>query len=90
MHERALVADLFAKLEELARSSGGARVRRIRVWCGALSHLTEGSLRDQLAERARGTALEGVEVEVVRSSDLDDPRAEGVVLESVTLDDGDG
>ncbi len=80
----------MAKVEELAAASGGARVRRLRVWCGALSHLTERMLREQLAERGRGTALEGAEVEVVCSTDLDDPRAQGVVLESVPLDDGDG
>jgi hypothetical protein len=55
---------------------------RIRVRLGALSHLTPEHLRAHLAD----TPLAGVAVDFGPALDPTDPRAQSVLLESVTLE----
>jgi hydrogenase nickel incorporation protein HypA/HybF len=85
MHEKALMDDLMAKILAVAEAEGGARVTRIAVWLGALSHFTPEHFREHFDDAARGTLAEGAQVEVMLDDDLTDPRAQGVVLESVVV-----
>ena len=85
MHERALMDDLMAKIIGVADAEGGVRVTRIRVWLGALSHFTPEHFREHFDDAARGTLAEGAAVEATLDDDLSDPRAQGVVLESVVV-----
>jgi len=89
MHEEALLKDLVRKLEEVARAHGVDQVRGFTVWIGGLSHLTEEQFRARFPLMARGTAAEGARIRVERSSDLADPRAQGVVLVNVEIDPDD-
>ena len=85
MHEKALMDDLMAKILGVAAAEGGARVTRVTVWLGALSHFTPEHFREHFDDAARGTLAEGAEVEATLDDDLADPRAQGVVLESVVV-----
>jgi len=85
MHEKALMDDLMAKILGVADAEGGARVTLIRVWLGALSHFTPEHFREHFDDAARGTLAEGAQVEAMLDDDLTDPRAQGVVLESVVV-----
>ena len=85
MHEKALMDDLMAKIIAVAEAEGGARVTRIAVWLGALSHFTPEHFREHFDDAARGTLAEGAQVEAMLDDDLTDPRAQGVVLESVVV-----
>jgi hydrogenase nickel incorporation protein HypA/HybF len=85
MHEEAVLRDLVRKVEEVARANGAERVTRVRLWVGALSHLSETGLGERWALATRATPLEGCEVEVEMSTDARDPRAGGVVLRSVDV-----
>ena len=87
MHEEALLRDLMRKIEEIARANGSVRVRRVRVWIGALSHLSEQQLCRGWSDRTQGTVAEGSVVEVELSHDRTDPRAMGVVLKSIDTED---
>jgi len=89
MHEEAVLRDLVRKLDEVARTNGVPRIRGFTVWIGGLSHLTEEQLRGRFPMAARGTAAEGARLRVERSTDLTDPRAQGVVLVNVDLDEPD-
>jgi hydrogenase nickel incorporation protein HypA/HybF len=86
MHEKALLDDLLAKILEVADAEGGVSVTRIRVHLGALSHFTPGHFREHFVDAARGTLAEGAEVEAELGDDPADPRAQGVVLESVDVE----
>jgi hydrogenase nickel incorporation protein HypA/HybF len=86
MHEEALLTDLHRKIEELARAQGAHRIVRIRLWVGALSHITERHLREEWPRVVRGTAAEAAELEVETSDDPHDPRAQGVVLASLSIE----
>ena len=86
MHERALMTDLMREIEAVARADGAARVTRVSVRLGALSHFTEEHFREHFVDASRGTLAEGAAVDAVLQDDLEDPRATGVVLESVELE----
>lgn len=88
MHEKTLMKDLVRELEAVARAEGASRVTCVRVRLGALSHFTPGHFREHFADAARATVAEGAAVEVAESTDPTEPRAQGVVLESVDLEWG--
>ncbi|MFY9717120.1 MAG: hydrogenase/urease maturation nickel metallochaperone HypA [Thermoplasmata archaeon] len=88
MHENAMLHDLRRKLEEIALRERAERIVRVRLWIGGLSHVTAASVRSRWEETVRGTAAERSTVDMEVSSDLEDPRADGVVLLGVVVDDG--
>lgn len=87
MHEEALLRELVQKVQEVAVANGGGPVRAVRLWVGALSHLSDTEVGAQWPLAARGTSSEGALIEVTHSSDLADPRAQSVVLVSVDVVD---
>jgi len=90
MHEKALMDDLMAKILAVSEAEGGVRVTRVTVWLGALSHFTPEHFREHFDDAARGTLAEGAQVEATLDGDISDPRAQGVVLESVVVTDDSG
>ena len=90
MHEKALMDDLMAKILAVSTAEGGARVTRVTVWLGALSHFTPEHFREHFDDAARGTLADGAEVEATLDGDISNPRAQGVVLESVVVTNGPG
>ncbi len=85
MHEKALMDDLLGKILGVSAAEGGARVTRITVWLGALSHFTPEHFREHFDDAARGTLAEGATVEARLDDDPTDARAQRVVLESVVV-----
>ena len=86
MHERALMQDVMRKIGEVAEADGAARVTRVGVRLGALSHFTPEHFREHFDDAARGTVAEGAAVDAVLGTDIADPRARDVVIESVEVE----
>ena len=86
MHERALMRDVMREVDEVARAGGAARVIRVGVRLGALSHFTEEHFREHFVDAARGTIAEGAAVDAVLETDITDSRARDVVLESIEVE----
>ena len=86
MHERALMTDLMREIEAVAAADGATRVTRVSVRLGALSHFTSEHFREHFVDASQGTLAEGADVEAVLAEDLGDPRAAGVVLESIEVE----
>jgi hydrogenase nickel incorporation protein HypA/HybF len=86
MHETALVRDVVRRIDDLARSTG-SRVRRAKIWLGALSHLSAAHFREHFAIEARDTLAAGALLEIETSDDPQDPHAQNVRLVSVDLDE---
>jgi len=86
VHERALMDDVMRKVDAVAQENGAIRVTRIGVRLGALSHFTPEHFREHFADASRGTLAEGAAVDAVVETDLSDPDAAGVVLESVEVE----
>lgn len=89
MHEKALMDDLLAKMLAVSDAEGGARITGVKVWLGALSHLSPEHFREHFDESTRGTLAEGAVVEATLDEDLTHPYATGVVLESVVVASGE-
>ena len=85
MHEQALMDDLIRKVIAVSEAEGGGAVLRVNVWLGALSHFTPEHFREHFVEASRGTCAEAAAVGTELDDDITDPRAQGVVLESVVL-----
>jgi Zn finger protein HypA/HybF involved in hydrogenase expression len=88
MHEEAMLKDLVREAQAVARREGAHRVRRVRLWVGARSHLAGPELRDRWVHAVQGTPLAGAEVEIETSTDPADSKAEKLVLRSLDIDTG--
>lgn len=86
MHEASLMISLMRQIRAVAEAEGASRVAGIKIWCGALSHMSRGHLAEHFKQVAAGTIAEGAELDVTVSDDLADPRATDIVLESVELE----
>lgn len=86
MHEMSLMADLMRKLDAIAREQGARRIKRVGVTLGALSHMSAEHFREHFEAAARGSAGEGAELDVTVSGDVEDPRAQDILLESVDVE----
>lgn len=84
MHEEVVFRELRGALRRAADGRSG-RLVRARVWIGALSHLSEGRLREAWPRLTAGGPADGSELEVELSTDVAHPHAASVVLASVDL-----
>jgi len=73
-------------MREIDRVADGARVTRVRVRLGVLSHFTDVHFREHFEDASRGTRAEGARVETTLDPDPTSPAAQGVVLESIDVD----
>lgn len=80
------MTDLMREIEGVARADGATRVTRVSVRLGALSHFTQEHFREHFVDASHGTLAEGAVVDAVLADDLADPRATGVVLESLEVE----
>ncbi len=85
MHEFSLMADLMRKIEQVAVDNDAARVTRVRVWLGALAHITPEHFREHFEDGTRGTVAEGAELEVETSDDDAHPEAQQILLRSLDV-----
>ena len=87
MHERKLMDDLMAKILGVATAEGAARVTRVSVRLGALSHFTPDHFREHFEDAARGTIAAGADVVAQVEDDVASPFARDVVLASVEIEE---
>ena len=86
MHETGLVRDLIRRIDQAAAAHGATRVSGVRVWLGALSHLSAAHFRAHFAIEASGSAAEGARLTITESTDPADPDAHHLRLESLELE----
>ena len=86
MHEASLMTALMRRIEEVAAAEGARRVTGVRVWCGALSHMSAAHFAEHFGRASAGTTAEGAALDVSVSDDAAHPNAEDILLESVELE----
>ena len=86
MHEASLMRDLLAKVTTLAAAQDAARVTRVSVWLGALSHMSPEHFRQHFETDARGTIADGATLAIETSADIRDPNAEALLLRSIEVE----
>lgn len=86
MHEATLMTDLMRRINEIAISENASRVTRVRVWLGALSHMSPAHFAEHFEQASAGTIAHGAQLDTIVSDDLHDPNAQSVLVESVDLE----
>jgi hydrogenase nickel incorporation protein HypA/HybF len=86
MHEASLMNGLMRQIETIALGEGASKVTMVKVWCGALSHMTEAHFAEHFEQAAKGTLAEGAKLDVTVSEDMTDDRAQDVMLESIDVE----
>lgn len=86
MHEASLIRDLMGKVRALAEAEGANRVTTVRVWLGALSHMSADHFREHFAQASKGTIADGASLEIEESTGIDDPNAQELLLRSVEVE----
>jgi hydrogenase nickel incorporation protein HypA/HybF len=86
VHEASLMKSLMGKVEQLAREQGGGRITRIGVKLGALSHFSPDHFREHFEHASRGTVAEGASLEIELLTDITDPRAQDVILDTADIE----
>ena len=87
MHEASLMKDLLHKIETIAAQQGASRVAAVIVRLGALSHISAGHFREHFEKASHGTMAENAHLEILAMTDISDPQAQDIVLESVEIVD---
>ena len=86
MHEASLIRSLMRKIDELAQAEGAARVTTVRVWLGALSHMSPQHFREHFEQEAKHGIAEGAVLDIETSADIDDPNAQDLLLRSIEVE----
>jgi hydrogenase nickel incorporation protein HypA/HybF len=79
--------NLMRRVEDLAREHGARRITRIAVKLGALSHFSPDHFREHFEQASRGTVAEGASLEIELLTDISDPRAQDVIVESADIEE---
>lgn len=85
MHEASLISDLMNKLETVLQGQDEAEVLSVHVTLGALSHISPEHFREHFNAAVSGTRLAQARLEVKLMDDINDPRAQDIILESVEV-----
>jgi len=84
MHEHSLMADLMRKIETIA---GKQEVVGVKVKLGALSHISAEHFRGHFLRAAAGTCAEQARLDIEVLTDIHDPQAQEILLDSLEIEE---
>lgn len=85
MHEFLLINDLMRRIESAARENDATSIVAVRVRIGALAQISADHFREHFAEASQGTAAQNARLDIEVSSELGDPHACNILLESIEV-----
>jgi len=85
MHEFSLLKDLLNKMKTIARDNNSDKVTGVKVKLGALAHISADHFRGHFEQAVKGTIAEGAKLQIETSTDMSDPHAQEIILESVEI-----
>ncbi|MFT4584703.1 MAG: hydrogenase nickel incorporation protein HypA/HybF [Gammaproteobacteria bacterium] len=86
MHEASLIRDLINKVTVLALEEDAARVTVVKVWLGALSHMSADHFREHFDHASKDTIADGALLDIDVSTDIHDPNAQALLLRSIEVE----
>ncbi len=89
MHELSLLNNLMLKIEALAREHGCSEISEVKVWIGALAHISAEHFREHFEQAAKGSVAESARLCVEVSDDQQNEHAADILLLSVDIVDQD-
>ena len=85
MHELTLLKGLLSKIEAIAEKNNSDRILGVTVKLGALSNISPDHFREHFDQAVVGTIAEGAKLTVRALTDMSDPQAQEIILESVEV-----
>jgi len=87
MHEQSLMVDLMKKINAIATQQNVDQITRVKIRLGALSHISAGHFREHFVLAARGSCAEKAELDIEVLTDINDPQAQDIILDSVEVEE---
>lgn len=85
MHEFSLLKDLLNKVKTIAKDNNSDKVIGVKVKLGALAHISPNHFREHFEQAIKGTIAEDAKLEVEALTDMSDPHAQEIILDSVEV-----
>ena len=80
-----LLADLFRKIESIAKEQGAHRVTKVQLELGVMAHISPEHLREHFERAALGTVADNAELVIELNEDPNNPQAQSILLKSVDV-----
>lgn len=77
---------LMRKIDSLAETEGASKVTAVRIWLGALSHMSPDHFREHFEQASKATIADGASLEIEASTDIADPNAQELLLRSIEVE----
>lgn len=77
--------DLIKKVIFIAHREGAAKVTKISVKLGALSHMSKEHFKEHFDIASIGTIAHGAEIEAEESKEIHEPNAASVILKGIDV-----
>jgi len=87
MHEQSLMADLMRKINTIGEEQQAKRITCVKIKLDALSHISADHFREHFVQAAAGSCAEKAQLDVEVLTDLNDPYAQDIMLDSVEVED---
>lgn len=85
MHEKSVMNHLMNKILSLAKKEKAAKVTKVSVKLGALSHMSPAHFKEHFTISAKGTIAEHAAIEAEEGQDIHDPNAQTILLKSIDV-----
>ena len=87
MHEQSLMTDLMNKISAIGQKSEAKSIVGVKVKLGALAHISADHFREHFVLAAKGSLAEEAQLDIEVSTDLNDPQAQEILLDSVEIEE---
>lgn len=87
MHEHSLIKNLLDKINQLAEQQQGRKIAAVNIQLGALAHISAAHFREHFEHETAGTALADIRLKIEELADINHPRAQDIVLESIEFEE---
>ena len=85
MHEFSLLKNLMHRIKTIAEDNNSDKVIGVKVKLGALAHISPNHFREHFEQAVKGTIADGAKLEVIALTDMSDPHAQEIILDSVEV-----
>lgn len=87
MHEQSLMTDLMSKIHAIGEEAQASSIVRVKVKLGALSHISADHFKEHFVLAAKGSLAEQAQLDIEVLTDLNDPQAQEILLDSVEIEE---
>ena len=86
MHESLSLPICSGKIEAVSQENDNAKVLRVKVKLGALSHISPDHFREHFEHGVKNTLIEGAKLDIEVLKDINDPCAQEIILDSIEVE----